>query len=395
MTKRPLQFPDSIRKMLRRRYAHQRRHWLGGGGDWPLVVTLGDLSETAAARQVDFVRAWIGEWQDWRGTGTLEWQVRHWRTLGVQRLPGRLRLDSAEDVAAWLGETNRWSTARDRYQRLSARWPLLKSRLTHHFNVLADYCEGDFNRLEALLAWLNTNPKSNLYPRQLPIAGLDSKWLESRKGLVTDLMTGLRQMDPALTDVYQCCGLRPVPNLIHMRILDPALREGVGGLGDITAPVNEMAELTLPIQCAFIVENLQTGLAFEELPGTVILMGLGYGVDLLAGVRWLQNVTSFYWGDIDTHGFAILSRARSHLPGLKSLLMDEQTLLRHKTMWVEEKQQHPADRLADLTDGEQSVYCALKQHRWGLNVRLEQERVSWPEAWKAVQRVHHLPESGI
>jgi hypothetical protein len=265
---------------------------------------------------------------------------------------------------------------------------MLGSRLPHHFKVLADYFEADFNRLESLLAWLNANPMSNLYPRQLPIAGIDSKWLESRRGLVTDLVAALRQMDPAGTDFYQCCGLRPAPNQIHLRILDPALRKGVGGLGDITAPVNEVAKLTLPIQCVFVVENLQTGLAFGELPGTVILMGLGYGVDLLADVRWLQNAESFYWGDIDTHGFAILSRARSHLPNLKSLLMDEEMLLRHKTLWVEEKQQHPADRLADLTDGEQSIYCGLKQHRWGINVRLEQERISWPEAWKAVQRIY-------
>lgn len=381
--------------MLRRRYANQRRHWLAGGGDWPLVITLGNLSETVAARQVDFVRAWIGAWRDWHGTGTLEWQVRHWRTLGVQRLPGRLLLNSPEDVVAWLGETNRWSTVRDRYHRLSARWPLLESRLTHHFRVLADYSEGDFNRLESLLAWLNANPMSNLYPRQLPIAGLDSKWLESRRGLVTDLMAVLRQMDPAATDFYHCCGLRPLPNLIHLRILDPALQDRVGGLGNITAPVSEVAKLTLPIQCVFVVENLQTGLAFDELSGTVILIGLGYGVDLLADVRWLQNVKSFYWGDLDTHGFAILSRARSHLPRMKSLLMDEETLLRHKTLWVEEKQQHSSDMLADLTDGEQSVYCGLKKHRWGLNVRLEQERISWPEAWNAVQRVYNFPEGGI
>ena len=374
--------------MLRRRYDNQRRHWLAGGGDWPLVITLGNLSETVAARQVDFVRAWIGAWQDWRGTGALEWQERHWRTLGVQRLPGRLILDSPEDVAAWLGETNRWYRARDRYHRLSTRWPLLESRLTHHFKVLADYSEEDFNRLESLLAWVSANPMSNLYPRQLPIAGLDSKWLDNRRGLVKDLVAVMRKMDPTAANFYQCCGLRPLPNLVHLRILDPALRAGVGGLGDITAPVEEIATLILPVQCAYVVENLQTCLAFDDLPGTVVLMGQGYRVDSLTDIKWLQNVDTIYWGDIDTHGFAILSRARSFLPHLKSLLMDEETLLRHKTLWVEEKQQHPADVLTNLTENEQSVYCGLIQNQWGYNVRLEQERISWVRSWEAVQRVH-------
>jgi len=60
-------------------------------------------------------------------------------------------------------------------------------------------------------------------------------------------------------------------------------------------------------------------------------------------IKWIEDAHCIYWGDIDTHGFAILNRARSYLPRLKSLLMDEQTLLCHKALWVEEKQQHSAD----------------------------------------------------
>jgi hypothetical protein len=116
---------------------------------------------------------------------------------------------------------------------------------------------------------------------------------------------------------------------------------------------------------AYIVENLQTGLAFDELPGAVVFMGLGYGVDQLAHFKWLNEIRCIYWGDIDTHGFAILNRARSYLPHLKSLLMDEQTLLNHKTLWVEEKQQHSATVLPNLTDEEQSVYCGIKNNKWG------------------------------
>jgi hypothetical protein len=389
VTKRSLQFPDAVREALHRRYARQKRHWLAGGGEWPLVITLGHLSESEAARQVDYVRTWIDAWRQWRGSGILQWQERRWPNLGAQRLPGRLLLDSAEDVAAWLGETSRWRAARDRFSRLSSRWPLLTGSLARHFEMLAEYPDLDFERLESLLVWLSTHLMSNLYPRQLPIAGLDSKWLESRRGLVTDLVAALRGMNPTAMDFHRICGLRPMPNLIRLRLLDPVLRERVGGLGDITAPVEEIAKLTLSVQCVYIVENLQTGLAFDELPGAVILMGMGYAVDQLAHLKWLGDLRCIYWGDIDTHGLAILNRARAYLPGLKSLLMDEQTLLRHNALWVEEKQQHPADVLPNLTADEQSVYCGLKQHRWGFNVRLEQERIAWSEAWNSVLSIHH------
>ncbi|ODU07508.1 MAG: hypothetical protein ABS84_16155 [Rubrivivax sp. SCN 71-131] len=102
------------------------------------------------------------------------------------------------------------------------------------------------------------------------------------------------------------------------------------------------------------------------------------------GVKYAKCI---YWGDLDTHGFAILHRARSYLPSLQSVLMDEDTLLRHKALWVDEKEQHPAAELTLLTEAEQEVYQGLKRQRWGQNVRLEQERIAWDAAQSTLQRL--------
>jgi hypothetical protein len=51
---------------------------------------------------------------------------------------------------------------------------------------------------------------------------------------------------------------------------------------------------------------------------------------------------------------------------------------------VEEKDQRGAPDLPSLTDAERAVYQGLKQQRWGRNVRLEQERIAWNEAWPAL-----------
>jgi hypothetical protein len=67
-------------------------------------------------------------------------------------------------------------------------------------------------------------------------------------------------------------------------------------------------------------------------------------------------------------------------------MMDESTLMMHRSLWVEEKEQHPSADLPLLTDGERVVYCGLKQQRWGRNVRLEQERIAWSYAWEALRR---------
>lgn len=383
-----MKLPEDVRQTLVRRFQSKHREWLigdAGESQWPLEVTLGVPTEQAALRQVDGVRAWVSAWQGWQGIGTLSWCERRWKALGVQRLPEKLALRGPEDVAMWIGESARWERAQSRYQALIARWPVLAQQLPRYFDVLADYSDTDYQRLADMLDWIASHPNSNLYSRQLPVSGLDSKWLDGRKGLLTDLVAAIQEDSSSDLDFYQRCGLKAPPLLVRMRVLDQALRAHIGGVGDITAPVDDLAGVSWPVSHVFIVENLQTGLAMSDMPGAVVFMRLGYNVDVLARLPWLASAKCIYWGDLDTHGFAILHRARSYIPELQSVLMDEETLLLHKALWVDEAAQHSAAELTLLTKDEQKLYRDLKQQRWGQNVRLEQERTDWAAAWKALQ----------
>ncbi|HXB68677.1 MAG TPA: Wadjet anti-phage system protein JetD domain-containing protein [Candidatus Acidoferrales bacterium] len=386
MAKPILLLPDSVREIIARRYRNRRRHWLAGEDEWPMHFGLGAPDEREAQRQPEALGAWIAAWQTLSGTpagaGEIVWRECHWRTLGTQRLPERLLLHNAESAAAWLGEGQRWQRASIRYRHLAARWPLLSTRLARYFDILADWDAAEIQRLEDLLAWLETNPRSNLYPRQLPIGGIDSKWLEGRTPLITDLVAALQEDAGGDLGFYERCGLRPLPHIVRLCVLDETLRQRAGGLGDITARLDDLAALDLPASRVFIVENLQTGLAFGDHPGSVVFMALGYGVGALGRLPWVMRAPNCtYWGDLDTHGLAILSRARLQLPHLESALMDEATLLRHRDLWVSESQQYATAELPLLTAAEQAVYDGLKQHRWGMNVRLEQERIPWAYAW--------------
>jgi hypothetical protein len=166
-----------------------------------------------------------------------------------------------------------------------------------------------------------------------------------------------------------------------MRLLDPALRTRVGGIGDLTASIDDLERLDITPRHVVIVENLQTGLALDDVPSTVALMALGYAVDSIARLPWVRNADCLYWGDIDTHGFSILSRLRAQLPAVRSMLMDEATLLAHRALWTGEASQHTALELPYLTPGEQAVYRTLRLHVLGPSVRLEQERIAWDIAW--------------
>lgn len=364
------------------------------GAAWPLVIALGLPTEAAALRQPDAVRAWAAAWRAWRGPGTLRWSERRWRVLGTQSLPQQLVLDGPPQVAAWIGELERWTRAEQRQRLLAGRWPRLAPRLPACFAALADYSDDDFERLRLVLEWLAAHPASGLYPRQIPVAGVDSKWMETRKGVLATLAAALLASASLESDFYAVCGLQRAPATARLRVLDPALRALLRGLGDITAPIAQLAALDLPVTTVLIVENLQSGLALPDLPGAVAFVALGYSVDLLGQLPWLRAARGIYWGDIDTHGYAILHRARHHLPQLESILMDEATLHHYAALWGEEGSQHGATDMPLLSAQEQIVYQALKNQRWGQNLRLEQERIPWPAVREALAALLSVRQPG-
>ena len=399
-----MRYPEEVRKLLKRRYDNNHRSWLEGSiklqgspatDPWPMKISLGIPTEKQAQKQFEEVRDWVTAWQSWQGPGSLDWYERHWHQLGTQLLPDQLLLTGPEEVSRWVGEAQRWDSSRQRYRELVERWPQLATVLPRHFNALADYSEVDYRRLVDTIAWIQKNPDSGLYPRQLPISGLDSKWLEKRKRLITDLVNAIQDAVRGEIDFYTRCGLRMPPQLLRIRVLDEEIRCKFGGLTDLSAPPEQLAALDVDVRSLLIIENQQTGLALDELPGTVVIMQLGYGVDVLKILPWAKSAHCFYWGDLDTHGFAILNRARHILPQLQSVLMDESTLLGHRDLWVEEKDQHGAETLPQLTDSEQAVYQSLKSNVWGRHVRLEQERIEWDLAWKILQRSVISPQMAV
>lgn len=386
--------PEAAREFLIRRFNNQHRNWMAGGGDWPLTVSLGAPTEKDIAEDRGAVRSWANAWQSKVGPGEVVFEERQFARLGKHRLPVSLIFSNASHVAAAAGQARRWSTAVERYQRMLLRWPLLGqgSALVSRFDVLADYGDEDFERLVSLLAWLELNPESGLYLRQLPVEGLDTKWLEKRTGLVATLLRALRAATPeGESDFHKLCGLRKPAHRVRVRLLCPTLRTAVGGLCDIEAPVGELAKLPIAPKAVVIVENLETGLALPNMSGVAVVMGLGNAVSALGTLPWLLEANAVYWGDIDTHGFAILDRARRAVPHLRSVLMNEATLHSHRALWVQEASQCPNVSMEALTAEERSCYENLRAHTWGQYVRLEQERLGWREAMEMLMQTLGTP----
>jgi len=366
-----------VREQLATRFKNQHREWLGGGGAWPLVIGLAPPSESDALGALANTRAWAQEWGAWKGPGRVQLETRAWGKLGKHTVPVSISFNEPADVAALVGEDVRWARARRRYLESTSRWPALAQGLNRHFNELADYDDNEWRRLTDAVEWLLANRRSGLFPRQLPIRGLDTKWLEGRMTLVRSLLSQL--VGGFEGDLYTDWGLRKVPGTCRVAVLDPQLRRAVGGVRDFAAPNAELAAVPWMPRRVLIVENLQSGLALPEMEDTVAILRRGYSLDLLGELPWLSTAQCTYWGDIDTHGFAMLALARKTLPSLKSVLMDEVTVERHKDLLVHEDDGAGAADPALLTAAEAECFRALVDGRWGSGARLEQERIPWGE----------------
>lgn len=360
--------PADVRARAKKLFDRDARMWAAEQRtDVVLDVPLRPPREREALGDLERVREWVDAWRgvDECSGIELEWVVRNWSRIGSQEVPARAVLRGAEVIARVAGETDGWRVLMARLDAL--REPIgfdVSGVLRAHARVIGDLDDDDFGRLVDVLAWLREHPGSGRLVRELPVRGIHTKWIETRRGLVESLH---RAGTGALN-----LGLREPSPLVRLRVLDPSL--SFHGLTDVSAPVDELAANLIRPERVFVFENLATVLAMPDVPGAVAVHGGGHRVDLVARLPWAQAVT--YWGDLDSHGFAILNQLRAAGVDATSALMDMDTLFDHSDLWGIDPSPN-VGVLDQLTLGERATLQSLSAEG---NRRLEQERIPWDYA---------------
>jgi hypothetical protein len=386
--------PDDLTAACRRQLERNQLDWLAQPSEntWPLSVALRGPSDRQAASAPGAMRSWLGAWNDFdrssRDKGrkaAVVWRSVNWRTMGNVTLPEKVVFEDAQAVADCAGLRRHWDTLNARWRTLRERYPTLAADRDCVSAVLrtSQWLDDEFRRLAELLAWCERNPASGLYLRQLPLVEIDTKWVEGRRGVVEPLLRTLMGKEG---DVREVMGLKRSPDTVRMRLLDASLREQVLGMEDIQMPVGQWNNLfQSPPKRLLIVENLESGLALPDITEAAVVMALGNNVAVLREIRWAHAADILYWGDIDTWGLHILSRARGIFPRLKSMLMTEVVVESHRHLLTDEPTQdkRPA---ANLTQEEAQLLSDLQNGRWGERRRLEQERIHWPSVSEELNR---------
>lgn len=380
---------EDIRQKLERQWRRFGWHkaWLNQELVFPHRVGLPRPTDKQLLHEFDAIRRQLGQLrsdlQGVRGLVLIE-QEFQFATMGRQCLPVAIEFADMAALARFLGKHQAWHAFVADCERIRADFPALGPWLGQA-PASVDKYRGRWPRLLAVCRYLAARPRPGLYLRQLDIPGVDSKFIEAHKGILKTLLDQVlpaSAIDPRFDGLNEQgfekrYGLDHEGPAIRFRLLDPALAAEFGGLTDLSIPLTDFARLALLVDRVFITENKVNGLAFPSVRNALVIFGLGYGVQALREVPWLRDCRLHYWGDIDSHGFAMLSQLRGYFPLAASLLMDEATLLHCRPLWGEEPvgKGHPADWLPHLTETEQRLYQRLKEGYWQPRLRMEQERI--------------------
>ena len=364
----------------------------GGESVFPRRLALKGPDSRALGERFSEVRDWIAGLVANEGLYRIEWRSVNHRVLGANRIPSAIWIDTLEQALGLIGKhraAERFAGMVERTRETRAELiPWLAKRPLRAL-ALAE----EWPQLLAIVDWLSKHPRPEVYLRQVDLPGVHTKLIEGHRAVLAellDLVLPEEAIDATHTGAFGFCrryGFLDKPARVRFRMLDPTVRLlPMASDQDITLTQAAFSSLAPPVTTVFITENEINFLAFPNVRDSMVIFGAGYGFANLIAAHWLQEKNILYWGDIDTHGFAILNQLRGFFPHTVSFLMDRETLLAHRQFWGSEPQPQTGDLLR-LTTEEQTLYDQLRQHTWGVSVRLEQEKIGFRCLAAALQKL--------
>lgn len=298
--------------------------------------------------------------------------------LNSKNNQSRLRaivFDTAPDLLQFIGKTAELAQFISDCA-LIAEVPELTLWCAAHVREVVQYA-AIWPRLLAVVHFFQENPTPVLPVRLLPVKGVDTKFIEQYNNILCQLLdcvlpqTAIHAEHKVFSKRY---GLPEQAPLIECAWNDPILVAQYGGFNRLAFPADQLAQIPLAALHILVVENRNSMLQVlkQPFPDSMVIFGGGYGVSLLKDCHWLYQKKLAYWGDLDAHGLAILSRFRDFFPNTQALMMDEETFDTYPHAWVTGKL-YPGGVPENLSIEELQLFARLNNNL----LRLEQERVQY------------------
>ncbi|MBK5201027.1 MAG: hypothetical protein JJE21_05775 [Spirochaetaceae bacterium] len=224
--------------------------------------------------------------------------------------------------------------------------------------------------------YLIENQNDKKYPRELDLKA-DTKFLSRNLQRITTFLKYFRNIDSNLGK-YERIGLINPYSTVSLRLgnnFNVSANGNCFSSGISYVDLEDLKSFENTFEKIFVLENRTTFLKFPLQDNYLAIYMGGFAINILKDIPFLLQSELFYFGDLDEHGFEILSMFRELYPNAKSLCMDIETLNKYKDYIIEGKEFK--GEIRNLTASEQMALDYLTSNRIDENSsRIEQEKIS-------------------
>ena len=277
----------------------------------------------------------------------------NYRTIGTQKVFRGVRFNSFYEILEFIGKKKEFL----KFENFLNRDKDLSGFLKQTPKILLDNMDIWDKVLEIKIFFVK-NPRPNIYIRELPIIGIDTKFIEKHKKVIDKVLMEVCEYNENIK-ILANFGFE---KKYFLKYPKNRIRFKNREWNDIEINIEDLYKFKE--KKLFIIENLQTYLAMPVIEDYLIVFGKGFQVGVLKN----QAFEIIYWSDLDKAGFSMLGMVRS-FARTTSFLMDLETFKKFEDLAVKDNDRNYSN--LNLTDKEKICFEYIKTK----NKRLEQERI--------------------
>ena len=336
---------------------------------WPLELNIGRPTARQAVKSTAKVRQHIERWRSTQVGEVISTEVKYRDFAEPVVVPVLWRLRQPSE---WISAINDPEITAE-FQKLSH---IISAADPEYHRILirqrALWLNKTAEEVTAVLRVVNKLTPGMALGRPLRLLsglGVDTKFFERHFTLIEKLLDV--RYPGAVAEVGLLAFLGAPPEKDHWLLVKPLSAE-ILPFERIRLTSKELETLDLPAHRILLVENEQCEHLLPDVHDCIAILGAGLDLGWLAGEAW-QSKELLYWGDIDSWGLLMLSRAREAQPRVRSILMSLTVYNSNKDHAVSEPVKAQDHSPPNLTAEEKVLYEQLVTCDKG---RLEQEFIS-------------------
>ena len=401
---------DEIKKKAENKFSPFLHSIIDEKDFFPLLIpsAKGSVKDSFAERKVEAENLYKNS-KNAKGRGyTVETKTIKTHKQGIQTIIEKIYFETEIDFIRFIGkekETENFkkhlSIVKSRFLNLNAE-DVQNNWLKKHLRSLIAEAEDDYWQNIFLCAiWFLNNPHCNVYLREIPVP-VHTKFIEQNTSLIFSVYTALNKNKDtdkinSNADIYKIWGVRTAEPFIRFRSLDKdihlkILNEEFTSY-EIQTPLSAFAKINFnSIEYIFIVENLMVYLTFPAFNKALCIFGSGFAAVNLKECKTLNEKKLYYFGDMDEHGFEILSNVRSIFPNIQSFCMDQKTYETFSIFAIKGENSHSKIEDLNLSEDELHLFKFLRENK--TIGRLEQEKISQAFIKSRIEKIFNDTDKG-